>query len=199
MLKILARPYKPWSSIKHEPRTSHLLSPGQFHVQNLAAYLHSRESTLGPLKNECRNVSKFARIFPCRKKADWVWLSWNFGLSKTASESTYDMIRGENKVLQAFLGTLMTWGITAAGAAVVFLFIVIKFNGVSFDTKACSIHIPAECDEIILFDVLEYHFFKLCFRENFLMLQLDWQEGYVMTAFLFKFQSLTQTFSSAKN
>ena len=32
------------------------------------------------------------------------------------------MIRGENKILQAFLGTLVTWGLTAAGSAVVFVF-----------------------------------------------------------------------------
>lgn len=32
------------------------------------------------------------------------------------------MIRGENKILQAFLGTLLTWGLTAAGSAVVFIF-----------------------------------------------------------------------------
>ena len=32
------------------------------------------------------------------------------------------MIEGENKILQAFLGTLVTWGLTAAGSAVVFIF-----------------------------------------------------------------------------
>ena len=39
------------------------------------------------------------------------------------------MIRGENKVLQAFLGTLMTWALTAAGSALVFLFGTRNFKG----------------------------------------------------------------------
>ena len=38
------------------------------------------------------------------------------------------MIRGKNKVLQAFLGTLMTWGLTAAGAGLVFIFSTGKFS-----------------------------------------------------------------------
>ena len=38
------------------------------------------------------------------------------------------MIKGKPKVLQAFLGTLMTWGLTAAGAALVFIFIIVKFK-----------------------------------------------------------------------
>lgn len=32
------------------------------------------------------------------------------------------MIKGENVILQAFLGTLLTWGLTALGAAMVYLF-----------------------------------------------------------------------------
>jgi len=32
------------------------------------------------------------------------------------------MIEGENKILQAFLGTLLTWGLTAVGSAMVFFF-----------------------------------------------------------------------------
>jgi len=32
------------------------------------------------------------------------------------------MIQGENKILQAFLGTLLTWGLTAAGAFMVYFF-----------------------------------------------------------------------------
>jgi len=39
------------------------------------------------------------------------------------------MIRGENKVLQAFLGTLLTWGLTAAGSAMVFIFGSKRFKG----------------------------------------------------------------------
>jgi len=39
------------------------------------------------------------------------------------------MIEGENKVLQAFLGTLLTWGLTAAGSAMVFIFGHRRFNG----------------------------------------------------------------------
>ena len=38
------------------------------------------------------------------------------------------MIEGENKVLQAFLGTLFTWGLTAAGSSLVFLFSTGKFS-----------------------------------------------------------------------
>ncbi|XP_057310837.1 zinc transporter ZIP11-like [Hydractinia symbiolongicarpus] len=39
------------------------------------------------------------------------------------------MIEGENKILQAFLGTLLTWGLTAAGSATVFIFSSGRFNG----------------------------------------------------------------------
>ena len=39
------------------------------------------------------------------------------------------MIEGRDPVLQAFLGTLMTWGLTAAGAAMAFF---IKGNQVSY-------------------------------------------------------------------
>ena len=38
------------------------------------------------------------------------------------------MIQGKDPVLQAFLGTLMTWGLTALGAAMAFF---IKGNQVS--------------------------------------------------------------------
>ena len=44
------------------------------------------------------------------------------------------MIRGENKVLQAFLGTLLTWGLTAVGAGMVFIFGHRQFNGKVFET-----------------------------------------------------------------
>jgi len=37
------------------------------------------------------------------------------------------MIEGQNKVLQALLGTLLTWGLTAAGSALVFIFSTGKF------------------------------------------------------------------------
>ncbi|XP_065659559.1 zinc transporter ZIP11 isoform X2 [Hydra vulgaris] len=39
------------------------------------------------------------------------------------------MIRGQNKVFQAFLGTLMTWGLTAAGSSLVFFFGTRNFKG----------------------------------------------------------------------
>ena len=39
------------------------------------------------------------------------------------------MIQGENKILQAFLGTLLTWGLTAAGAGLVFIFGTGRFAG----------------------------------------------------------------------
>lgn len=39
------------------------------------------------------------------------------------------MIQGENKILQAFLGTLLTWGLTAAGSALVFIFSTGRFAG----------------------------------------------------------------------
>ena len=39
------------------------------------------------------------------------------------------MIEGQNKVLQAFLGTLMTWGLTAVGSGLVFIFSTGKFSG----------------------------------------------------------------------
>ena len=39
------------------------------------------------------------------------------------------MIKGENKILQAFLGTLLTWGLTAAGAGLVFVFSSGRFSG----------------------------------------------------------------------
>lgn len=39
------------------------------------------------------------------------------------------MIPGQHKVLQAFLGTLLTWGLTAVGAAMVFIFGARKFSG----------------------------------------------------------------------
>ena len=42
------------------------------------------------------------------------------------------MIEGADPVLQAFLGTLMTWGLTAAGAAMAFF---IKGNQVSWTNK----------------------------------------------------------------
>ena len=32
------------------------------------------------------------------------------------------MIEGKKKVLQAFLGTLLTWGLTSAASALVFVF-----------------------------------------------------------------------------
>ena len=43
------------------------------------------------------------------------------------------MIEGKDPVLQAFLGTLMTWGLTALGAAMAFF---IKGNQVS-STDGC--------------------------------------------------------------
>ena len=47
------------------------------------------------------------------------------------------MLEGSHPVLQAFLGTLMTWGLTAAGAAMAFF---IKGNQVSFtDTYFTSL------------------------------------------------------------
>ena len=39
------------------------------------------------------------------------------------------MIPGKHKVLQAFLGTLLTWGLTAVGSAMVFIFGAKKFKG----------------------------------------------------------------------
>lgn len=39
------------------------------------------------------------------------------------------MIEGKNKILQAFLGTLLTWGLTAAGAGLVFIFSSGRFSG----------------------------------------------------------------------
>lgn len=38
------------------------------------------------------------------------------------------MIEGENYILQAFLGTLVTWGLTAVGSAVVFIFALGYFS-----------------------------------------------------------------------
>ena len=59
------------------------------------------------------------------------------------------MIKGQNKILQAFLGTLMTWGLTAAGSALVFVFSTGRFSGkVSKSTVGESI----EC----LFNVMNH-------------------------------------------
>lgn len=35
---------------------------------------------------------------------------------------TINMIAGQNAIFQTFLGTLFTWGLTALGAALVFIF-----------------------------------------------------------------------------
>lgn len=65
------------------------------------------------------------------------------------------MIRGKNKVLQAFLGTLMTWGLTAAGAGLVFIFSTGKFSS-QVGEYSC----------VLLLNILHLSYrFKKCFRK----------------------------------
>ena len=44
------------------------------------------------------------------------------------SVTWFKMIRGENKIFQAFLGTLLTWALTACGSSMVRLFYFIHFK-----------------------------------------------------------------------
>ena len=59
------------------------------------------------------------------------------------------MIEGKDPVLQAFLGTLMTWGLTALGAAMAFF---IKGNQVHryFMDISIYMYVSAQGDESIL-------------------------------------------------
>lgn len=42
--------------------------------------------------------------------------------SRLSNPATFSMLLGYNPVLQALLGTFLTWGLTAAGSALVFVF-----------------------------------------------------------------------------
>lgn len=65
------------------------------------------------------------------------------------------MIRGKNKVLQAFLGTLMTWGLTAAGAGLVFIFSTGKFSNQ-----------VGHYAFVLFFNILHFRYiFKNCFAK----------------------------------
>ena len=72
------------------------------------------------------------------------------------------MIPNHNPVTQALLGTLFTWGVTALGAALVFVFRSGQVRQIRVDVILCALYFKA-------YTTVFLTFFSNLFREKFLM------------------------------